>query len=206
MRRFIMAHPRSAQNYISRVIYKTGLSMGVGYKSSDGKTFYKDNPPVKDGIVSFYHKGTMDGDVVLHQVRDPLKVISSARTETQATFNAMFKVIGDIPRKDKFYEKDGILFSPALTMWTWLHLNEAIEKLAQWRYRIEDIDKVYPELCEKLKAKPLDKVPDVPRNFNTRKPKHPFFKQGYSTWEELEEIDKELYDRIREKGKKYGYT
>ena len=183
MKRLILAYPRSATTYTAKMLQAHGLKFGQENRGDQ-----------TDGTISYFkvhypHKY----NVVLHQVRDPLKTISSAVTvlakRTHNEFNILFDI--DIADRDKskLYQ----------VMQTWLMLNELAEEKAEWRYRIEDIDEVYSELCQRLKIQPKEKFPPLNRNVNTRP--HPML-----TWSDLDKEDYILSQRIKEKTKQYGYN
>lgn len=199
----IAAHPRSAQNYISRVLSTTNKQIGVGYSRADGKKFFEDDVPVKDGVVSFSQIRRPDRfDVILHQVRDPLKVISSSTTEEFGTYLLIFRTVNGFPKqvKNRDYDNWEQMFkeNPVIPLWTWVHLNKAIDRVSSLRYRIEDIDQAYPEICRLLDIEPEPKVPDIPRDFNTR----PHINY---TWRDLESFDNQLCEEARKMAERYGY-
>ncbi len=205
-KRSIMAHPRSGQNYMSHILQEVGLNMAVGYLGGKEKKIldierYNTENPVRDGVITFqFLKDVSPFSMVLHQVRHPLDSIVSSLTEPSGSFNLIFRTIDWCNYVIPKHDMDGFNKSKlALPMWTWFYLNDEIEKVADWRYKIEDIDNVFPEICERFGVKPPDKVPDVRRNWYGR----PHMK---CSWSDLEEADKELCDKIREKGEKYGYN
>jgi hypothetical protein len=79
-------------------------------------------------------------DNVFHQVRSPLKVIPSMAEFKDRSWRYICKWIPceiDEPpllRAAKY----------------WYHWNVHAEKIAQWRYRVEDFKEVYPEFCARL--------------------------------------------------------
>ena len=183
MRRLILAYPRSATTYTARMICAHGLKFG--HETRGNQT---------DGTISYFkvhypHKY----DVVLHQVRDPLKTISSAVTVLAKRTHNEFNILFDIDMADRDKSK---LYQ---VMQTWLMLNKLAEERAGWRYRIEDIDEVYPELCRRLEMQPQEGFPPQNRLVNTRP--HPML-----TWNDLDKEDFALSQRIKEKTRQYGYT
>jgi hypothetical protein len=145
-----------------------------------------------DGAISYFkihylHKF----DVILHQVRDPLKTISSAVTVLAKRTHNEFHILFDMEKADREKSK---LYQ---VMLTWLILNELAEK-AEWRYKIEDIDEVYPELCRRFNMQPKEGFPPLDRCVNTRP--HPML-----AWDDLDKEDYALSQRIKEKTKQYGY-
>ena len=196
----IAGHPRCGQNYISRVLSTTNKKIGVGYVRADGSKFFDDDVPIVDGVVNFVGiTKNVEFDHVIHIVRDPLKCISSATTEQYGTYRLIFGTVKGSPKMNvKCKYEDFVSLNPVVPLWSWVHLNEAIEKKATYRFRIEDIDTEYFTLCEMMGIEPEDEVPDIPRNFNTR----PHINY---TWHDLDEIDIDLSNRAKRLGKKYGY-
>ena len=182
MKRLILAYPRSATTYTSKMVRAHGIKFGH-------ETF---GDPT-DGLISYFKiHYPYKYDVVLHQVRDPLKTISSALTvlakRTHNEFHTLFAMDDADRKRSKLYQ----------VMWTWLELNELAEEASEWRYRIEDIDEVYPELCKRLEIQPQEGFPPVNRLVNTRP--YPML-----TWDYLDKEDLALSQRIKEKTKQYGY-
>lgn len=205
-KRLIMAHPRSGQNYISHVLQEVGLNMALGYLSGKAREMldierFGDANPVRDGTVAFqFVKDVSPFEVILHQVRHPLDSIASTLTEPSGAFNLIFTSIEWCNYEIKTHDRDGFNKSKlALPMWTWLYLNDEIEEKADWRYKIEDIDTVFPEICERFGVKAPDKVPGVSRNYYGR----PHMK---CSWDDLKEANEDLCEQIREKAEKYGYN
>ncbi|GAF88205.1 unnamed protein product, partial [marine sediment metagenome] len=53
--------------------------------------------------------------------------------------------------------------------YAWLEWCKLADKGASWQYRIEKLDTVYPELFERLKLPIPERLPDVPKDVNTRR-------------------------------------
>jgi hypothetical protein len=182
MRRLILAYPRSATTYTARMIQAHGLKFG-----------HENRGDQTDGAISYFKiHYPCKFDVILHQVRDPLKTISSAVTVLAKRTHNEFYILFDIEKADR---EKSVLYR---VMLTWLMLNELAEKGTEWRYRIEDIDKVYPELCQRLDIQPKEGFPSLDRRVNTRP--HPML-----AWNDLDKEDFALSQRIKEKAKQYGY-
>lgn len=183
MRRLILAYPRSATTYTAKMVQAHGLKFGheIWGDQTDGAISYFK--------IHYLHKF----DVVLHQVRDPLKTISSAVTVLAKKTHNEFYILFDM---DKVEREKSKLYQ---VMLTWLMLNELAEKGSEWRYRIEDIDEVYPELCRKLDIQPQKGFPPLNRLVNSRP--HPML-----TWDDLDKEDFALSQRIKERAKQYGYN
>ena len=182
MKRLILAYPRSATAYTARMIQAHGLKFG--------HEIWGDQT---DGAISYFKIHYLcKFDVVLHQIRNPLKTISSAVTVLAKRTHNEFHILFDMEKSDR--EKNKLY----QVMLTWLMLNELAEKGSEWRYRIEDIDEVYPELCRRLEIQPKKGFPPLDRRVNTRP--HPML-----TWDDLDKEDFVLRQRIKEKTRQYGY-
>lgn len=188
----IIGCARSGTTYITQVLKKSGVRIGHERMRKDGVCSWEmvvDTPEVPWGEGrngrKFRH--------IFHQVRDPLKTISSVYySEPARVFDFIRTHVPEIKPED----------SP-LTRCAkyWYYWNLKAESQSEWTYRIEDIEKNWNEFAsrigKRLKISPLRRVP---KNANTRKD-HPNF-----TWEDLEkELDPELYQSIRCLAQKYGY-
>ncbi len=86
----------------------------------------------------------------------------------------------------------------------WVAWNELIEKNQPgFFFRIEDIDAVWPEICERLGVVDGRPVPKIPRDLGSV----PDHNQSVipMTWDEMKSIDNETYLRVREMAARYGY-
>ncbi len=189
MDRLITAHPRSATHYLSYLMSFHGLKMGhEGYGDCE------------DGTVSYRHADRYKKyDIVLHCVRDPLKVISSCQGARASTLMQMAQIIGKEPYWTTRMKYSNTWDMIRWVMWTWVNFNDYIDTWGVWRFRIEDIDEVYPELCERLNVKPLNEIPPIPRNYKSHN-------QSLLTYGDLKNSNIALYRQVREKGREYGYN
>lgn len=148
----------------------------------------------KDGLVSWLHLDRVEKySPVIHQVRHPLNVISSTMIVPQKSLFRTFNLIPEPEDKDQFF----------LCMYTWYHWCKLADKKSSWRFRIENLDNVYPELFSRLGLEAPEELPDVPRDVHTAKG-HRNYKQF--TWEDLYRRDEELADKIFSLAKEYGYN
>ncbi len=176
----ILSHGRSGTVYTSMVLSSIGLDFG---HEEDGK----------DGCIGgVFFKGHRDLDSyeqVFHQVRNPLLVISSSTTCKHGSFKRVFAEIG----ADNINESDPLRRS----MISWLLYTEWAEEQSIWRYRIEDFEKIWPELLHRMNIDRTD-LPNLPTNINTRLHK-------YYTWTELESKDTELANEVKKRARSFGY-
>ena len=213
----IIGHPRSATLYIANTLrhlgYDVGHESGQGYEPAgrprhwstgkDGNVSYLFRTHDRDDVRILYH--VKEYGHVVHQVRHPLKVISSMKIEGLKIFHNMIDVIG-YPRpwemKGNFY-----LNLHWWAMYTWYHWNLFCGKHASWTYRIEEIDAAFPELLSRLGLGLRGQaLPRVDRKTNTRS-NDLKRSAGYHLvgWQRLEQIDPELTKRCRDLAAQYGY-
>jgi hypothetical protein len=158
---------------------------------------------------------------IYHQVRHPLAMIRSAATFKPNSWEYIYEHTSASPQ-------DPALLRAARY---WLDWNAHAEFAATWRYRIEDIDDVFDELCERLRVH-ADRaaLARVPADANTRRHGRIFhyydevslrlgLRRSASlagtlarpqdmpaiTWLDLERLDADLTERIRAKAAEYGY-
>jgi hypothetical protein len=84
----------------------------------------------------------------------------------------------------------------------WYYWNLKAEAIAEWTYRVEDIDHLWGEYGTRL-GKRFDRavIEQMPKNIHTKGiPRHEF------SWEDLEkELDPQMFDLVASLAKKYGY-
>lgn len=142
---------------------------------------------------------------VFHQVRDPLKTISSVFT-TEGTKSWAF-ITMHIPQISL---ADLHIIRAAKY---WYYWNLQAEAAAEWTYRLEDLDNLREEFERRLGVQ-LDsqKWGSIAKNANPRHLKPP--RAGYIqtdkptefTWDDLErELPLELFHKIQLLAQKYGY-
>lgn len=214
---------RSGTKYISFVCRRLGLDIPHEKLGRDGIASWTMATPAAvrpygppTDVVRFRH--------VFHQVRHPLHVIASVESFEPASwaFIGMHIECG----RDEPVVLRGARY--------WLHWNELAERMAEWRYRVEDIDTVLDEFCSRIgitcDAAVLSRVP---RDINTRVNGRAFHRveelfermrlempsrlrtalersnerpnHGSLDWNDLDALDAELAQRIRSKAAAYGY-
>ncbi len=158
---------------------------------------------------------------IFHQVRDPLEVICSVasfKPDSWAYVYAHTSASGAEP----------LVLRGARY---WLEWNEHAERIATWRYRIEDIVAVFDELCERLDVTAdRSTLERLPADTNTRRYGRAFHyydeisarlrlrrietvahavarpREGPEvSWSTLERLDPSLAARVRAKAEAYGY-
>jgi hypothetical protein len=167
----VVACIRSGTQYISRVMHKIGLNVGHERQAPDGSVGY--------------HLMVIRPDNCFHQVRHPLKQISSNVAHNSWGF---CDLIIDLPNA-------GLLGC----MKYWYEWNLLCEEFCVWRYRIEEFPEVWDEFLERIGHEPCE-LPDTPTDTNKQPGE---FKQY--TWDDLFNEDKGLAEDIVKMAKRYGY-
>ncbi|MFI5343633.1 MAG: glycosyltransferase family 92 protein [Chlamydiales bacterium] len=184
---------RSGTTYISKVLSHSGLEIGHERLWKDGcaswpmavNSDYSPYGPPSKGI-QFEH--------IFHQVRDPLQTISSVFSiEPQASWQFICSMIPNISLADTKLMRAAKY---------WYYWNLAAERKAEWTYRVEDIEIVWDEMCQRLNISlNRDALATVSKTTNTRGPH-----QIECTWKMLRnELPLEFYLKIQLLAHRYGY-
>lgn len=131
---------------------------------------------------------------VFHQVRNPIKVIQSMyNVPPRAGWDWIGYVLPQIDPDDDTLTK---------SVKYWIYWNEMVEAEADWTYRIEDLEKLLPELSERLGFHFSNKIfKSIPKDTNTKGPPKVIL-----SWEYLRDnIDPELYLALEGMANHYGY-
>ena len=179
---------RSGSSYIAKVLKRCGLDVGHHKMGKDGIVcgFYCFD--VKRYPVKSHPVPRPKFDVILHQVRDPLKSIASIQTGRSWKWTSQFLPIpGDASVLTK-------------ACYNWLVFNLEAERQALWTYRIEDLKDVWRDMQRVLS---FDRdypsaTFNVPLNVNTRK-------HSKVTWVDVKRSAPLIYKDIREAAQRYGY-
>lgn len=174
----VAGFPRSGTQFTHQVLRRLGLD--VGHETDRA-----------DGCVGYGHLfRSCPYDLVLHQVRDPLRAISSAQTlpvETWLDVERWVPLDLSVPRT-------------TLLLHAWVAYNRAYEAHAAWRYRVEDLaGPAWPAFAE-LVGRPAAAFPDVPLDYGTRSGQY-----RPLSWAELEDADPESARVARDMARRYGY-
>ena len=176
---FLAAAPRSGTKFIAETFQGAGIDMQHEAFGADGITAFHIIPSLacrREGII-------------FHQVRDPLPCISSMHM-IDHSWRLIYNSTGISPKQG------GMLCA---VMKLWLCYNTHIEKYEHFRYKVEDIDDVWPQLLD-IMGKEQCPLPDIPRNTHSKAGR--FEKMS---WEKLEFRDPELTKYIKEAAHRYGY-
>jgi hypothetical protein len=189
----IIGCARSGTTYIAQVLNKNGFNaiherIGRHGAVSWCMTFDNTRVPMGDARNGMYFHH------IFHQVRHPLKVISSAyTTEPKESWSYIMKCLPQIRKTDSHLTKCAKY---------WYFWNLKAEEQAEWTYRIEDIENQWEEFQVRLGiVLPEAALHEVPKNTNTRPHEFNF------TWRQLRaKLDPVLYNKIREMTLRYGYS
>lgn len=184
MRILITGCGRSGTKFTSHLIKNLGLNV-------------KHEKPGKNGTIDWHLAPILknihsDFNVILHQVRHPIKVISSMQNTN--SWKYIEKFLPQTKNKDIIHR----------SMIYWFKWNQMVEPYAHFRYQLEEIEEeiVFNEICKLLKVKAdkscITKTKNNPRNFNKRN-------HSNLNWSVLQKKDAKLTEKIKELAKKYKY-
>jgi hypothetical protein len=210
---------RSGTKYAAFVLRRLGLDVPHERLGRDGTASWP--MAVHARVRPWGPGGAPPFHEVFHQVRHPLPTIASACTFKPESWRF---VAEHVP-----CPLDAPPLLRAARYWHWW--NRRAEEVATWRYRVEALPDVFDEFCARLGVAPdRGALEAVCTNVNTRAlswPHHvaeealerlrlPYPSALRSlvqrptplpevTWEDLDELDRDLCERIREQADRYGY-
>lgn len=203
-RRFLMITgcARSGTTFIFDVLTECGLNLAQERVGPDGCVAWQTAVDVNYyamGWKNFPNK-KIEYDVVFHQVRDPLAVITSlynisVRGPWELAWRYICNCIPEIKQTDSMLLKSAKY---------WVYWNLEAEKRAQWTYRLEDIDTVFDEMQSRL-GMVLDRtvLDRVPRHTNHKQPTTDFV----ASWAILEkELPPAFFKKLKQLSIRYGYS
>ena len=150
-------------------------------------------------------------DVVIHQVRHPLKVIASmAQFILQYGRHAPGYIERHVPHiKLSLEERNHLDFKQQLILKAsryWYYWNLMVEAKASKIVRIENLNEELPGLCDLVgvvyRPGVLD---DVPKDINARR-YNGLDEPWEITWGDIKRLDPEIYKSIKHLAVSYGYT
>lgn len=182
---------RSGTTYITEVLRHCGLDVLHERDGNDGIVSWlmaaRDfSTPYGPAYYNFRFKH------IFHQVRDPLKSMSSFTTESERAWNFVMKHTPQIKPTDSMIAKCAKY---------WYYWNKRAEAKAEWTYRVEDIQDVFEEMGNRLglylNPEAIHKV-DTNVNHRTRDVNY--------TWEEVKaNLAPEMYQKLIDLARRYGY-
>ncbi len=201
----VLASPRSGTKFMSKVLQTSGVKIGHEMFKPDGTVgmFFAVEDvwyPGKHWVTDDEQKqrrSDFEFEQVWHFVRDPRKVIASLSSPffARAIWAWQERHTGI---------SCGLYPKKLRAMQFWVAWNELIERnKPDFFFRIEDIDKAWPEICVWLDIEGVQTVPAVPRDYGT-------IGTGQQavvpmSWDEMKSIDNETYECVREMATRYGY-
>ena len=190
---------RAGTSYISHVLKNIGLDIAHETYGKDGLSNWYFAPGSKMSHGP-YGAGILFGQYkyehVFHQIRHPLKTISSSQRFTPGSWRYAFRYIPITVGKSLLYN----------CMEYWLYWNQIAEEISEWSYRIEDFQEQFLEFCERIEEpdlfneKSCQVIRDIPTNINSRTGRF-----VPATWDVLWKEDEELCKLILNQARRYGY-
>ncbi|MCD6422278.1 hypothetical protein J7L13_02955 [bacterium] len=194
MQVIITGCPKSGTMYIATVLSKLGLNFKHEEFARDGCADWRLAPGYLaepwDGDTHLYN---FKDPLILHQVREPLSNMSSCQKIDENAWKYICRYI-PLSMEDSLIRR---------CMGVYYYWNKLADKISVWRYRIEDLDDIFDEFCERIGHPELsskkDVLKEVPKNINTAKPYREL------TWKDLEREDEELAEKVMKLAEEYGY-
>ena len=186
----VAATPRSGTAYASKVFRSAGIDVGHEVYGMDGISSWLHLYDIdyipwlsKPSVAQKY-------DAILHQVRDPLKSVSSMMTSSKPAVDIMRSIAGDPEAKHNKSEL-------SLIMHFWFAMNEMINGRADYWYRVEDMEESWPKILKVIGQKDRP-FPLVEKNVNGRE-------HAVLTWKNLRMENRFLHGQMLRKAERYGY-
>lgn len=184
---------RSGTHYTARLLQEMGLDVPHERVGVDGAASWKH---VVSGTFVYLGKkreAEIDSsgfDRILHQVRHPLKVISSMQTFSDSTWSYMAK----------FIDLDMKAIPVKRAMQAWVHWNRLVESKAHWRFQIEELPERFQEFCQQA-GLPVRSMPHVPHEAKDSR----ISRFNPLDWDDLQKCDASLAEEVRQLACAYGY-
>ena len=136
---------RSGTGYIAKLLSFIGLEVGHERLKENGiVSWYNAEQPdyiYKNKETLMFSSGFKNYDLTIHQVRHPLKVISSMHVTNKTKWDYIMSVVPEI------HPNDHVTIKCAKY---WYYWNKKAEKLGGYLMRIEDIEKKFNTLNKEL--------------------------------------------------------
>jgi len=133
---------------------------------------------------------------VLHQVRNPLKVISTVQRYSKSSWQFIYRALN--------WEIEPDMPLTLRCMKYWYLWNLEVEKIADFRYQVEQFEEAWPTICALIERPRLKRylgsVKRVSKAVNSKTHRYKPF-----TWMDLKAQDGQLTNAIMHLGKEYGY-
>jgi len=208
MIRLITGCSRAGSKFTHKLLNQLGLDIGHEGMGKDGTcSHYANGLKIKyPDLYSKYNFG-----VVLHQVRNPIKNIESLTTMQYWDYSNRGNHLPLGPSVEfvapleamPFLKSENLILQCARY---WYHYNKSAEIMSEWTYPVEKLVKdedVFSEFCFRVGIESVPSEIQMPEENNSRK-NWPNRKKV--SWEDLELIDNNLTDKIKNISEKWGYN
>jgi hypothetical protein len=182
---------RSGTTYITEVLRHCGLNVLHEAEGEDGVVSWlmaaRDfKTPYGPAFYNFRFKH------IFHQVREPLKSMSSFTTESSNAWKFVMKHTPQIKAHDAMIVKCAKY---------WYYWNKRAEAKAEWTYRVEDTETALMEMGERLGLfLDPEAIGKVQRTINHRD------REANYTWDEVKRnLRPSLYQKLTDLARRYGY-
>lgn len=179
---------RSGTTYIARLLQSYGLDIGHEELAKDG---------ISNWLCTVDYEKSANKNkygLVLHQIRNPLEVISSWYINNISglpVWEFISKYVPEIAPDEPFLNRCAKY---------WYYWNLKAEEKADWSYRIEDIDEVLPVLVERFHLQQCDQMPNKMTN-------HWKEIDQLITWNDLKDLlEPQDFENIKNLSERYGYS
>jgi hypothetical protein len=211
---FITGCGASGTGYISKILKRAGLQIGHEFISRDGMSswlavagdldprdpaWYKAMRKRWGANIRLDHFPSVP--IILHQTRYPLHTISTAQRFVVWSWRFICQVL-----QQRNIDIDIEMPLTKRCMLYWYHWNVLIEEVAEWQYRIEDLQNCFCQLCIKMQRPELCQKQEelfkkqTTKYYNSRPNQY----QPLS-WSDLTGVDADLTKQIQVLAWHYGY-
>lgn len=195
----VAAMVHGASMYAAKVFQAIGMDVkheAVGEDGGAGYGFCL----LRKGL---YPEGLSEDAMIVQQTRHPVSVVNSLRHYAPAYWEAFHKY--NIDNGLDWRPMEEPLTKRSMKLWIWL--NELAEGIAEFTYRVEDMERALPVILDML-GLPNAAFPDISRKTNThRKSSDSSLSEPPPlTWDDLYVADSELFEKISQMANRYGYT
>lgn len=198
MKKFlILAYPRSASSYTAVVFHKIGFYVNHERDESVMNHFLGREKELDGLVTGLFIRAQRDFskyEVIFHQTRDPLKVISSALYMSARAMADLIETCNLTHRTDK----NRLWW----VMKTWLLFTEKADQLSVMRFQVEKIELRWWRILRLLELPNFVFPQRVPTYVNTYSDERRSKKLG---WEQLFDCDYEMAKAIQQRTLDYGY-
>jgi len=186
---------RSGTAYTAEVLKYLGLDVGHERLGKDGIISWPlAVMPLKESVwgpnIMKVLKNYGEETPILHQVRDPIKTISSCRYIKGVSWRYI----------EKYIPSNGCKLKKAMQYW--YYWNKAAEDVSEFTYRVENLKNELPRIFEAYKMEFFYKDIDIIRKTINKNRKD----NMALTLKDMLSIDAELTFKIVRMAKRYGYA